>query len=448
MNFICQLCFVVCSLGIFSLLLHAELCAYMNFLLLILSVMTWTVESKNAVKLSSGSTAPYGTVAEYMCSYQKGQVRAGDEAVLTLSQLGGITIERVSLSLRANASSGAGTVFVTCNDEQVVYQGVSWQNVSEDVEVLRGAEKGVNALSVKVVGTQNSIYVDAFTIEWSSGPAYTVTLMNGDTEYEVLNGTTVDLPMLEDLPRWHFLAWTDEPFHALNTRPETWIESGKYKPQKDVTLWAVYAYQAPIEQSIATTLHDDLYGYVNWTNKKAMSGCVSGGTVGAEDFLLRAENQTYEVVFDENGLATIRQEYVNVPAYIGFNGTQLADKASKWNVYHEGDKTAFYTVVNNKTYMLFPGYARYISHEDRYEYITQLLPVSDITHTPTVLVISGPAEEEPYFSCYPSGEGIESTREESCIKGEKKMINGQLYIIRNGKTYTVQGQEVKGESGR
>ena len=58
----------------------------MNLLLILLGVMSFTVQSKDAVK--ADGTWPYSMEATYACSYQKGDVRAGDEAVLTVTGLG------------------------------------------------------------------------------------------------------------------------------------------------------------------------------------------------------------------------------------------------------------------------------------------------------------------------------------------------------------------------
>ena len=99
--------------------------------------MTWTVESKNTVTLAEGGTKPNDIEVSYANTYNKGQVRAGDVAVLTLSNMGGLTVERVSLAMRANAKSGAGVIEVACNNTQLAEKSVSWQSVSEDVEKIR-----------------------------------------------------------------------------------------------------------------------------------------------------------------------------------------------------------------------------------------------------------------------------------------------------------------------
>ena len=90
----------------------------MKLLMILLAVMTWTVESKNSV--SGEGTWPYSIEVDYSCSYQKGTVRAGDEATLTMSGLGGITVEKVVMHMKANKSSGAGILTILANDKQIV----------------------------------------------------------------------------------------------------------------------------------------------------------------------------------------------------------------------------------------------------------------------------------------------------------------------------------------
>ena len=87
-----------------------------HLLLVILSVMTWTVENKNTVKLTDASTTPYDIEASYANTYNKGQLRLGDEATLTLKNMGGVSVERVSLAMRANAKSGSGSITVTMDE--------------------------------------------------------------------------------------------------------------------------------------------------------------------------------------------------------------------------------------------------------------------------------------------------------------------------------------------
>ena len=65
----------------------------MKFLLVILAVMTWTVENKNTV--SGAGEMPGSVQAIYANTYQKGDVRQGDTATLVLTNIGGRTIEEI-----------------------------------------------------------------------------------------------------------------------------------------------------------------------------------------------------------------------------------------------------------------------------------------------------------------------------------------------------------------
>ena len=62
----------------------------MKMLIIILSVMSWVVESKSSV--SGSGDIPTGVSASYSCSYQKGTVRANDEATLILTGMGGLKV--------------------------------------------------------------------------------------------------------------------------------------------------------------------------------------------------------------------------------------------------------------------------------------------------------------------------------------------------------------------
>lgn len=405
----------------------------MKLLLILLSaVMTFTVETKSSVKKTEGSVVPYDIEVSYSNTYNKGQVRAGDEAVLTLNHLDGITIERVSLALRANATSGAGIVYVECNNTQVTYKGVDWQSVSDDVEVFMGVRKETDKLVIKVVGIQNSLYVDAFTIAWSSGPINSVTLMNGNEIYDVLEGNKVTLPTgLAPMDAWDFVGWSETEFWQTEQMP--FIHTGSYQPTSDVTLWAVYRKDVTPTLPNVVDLEDGAYVYMNTTASMAMSGGVVNGMASAEAFNPYEEQQMYEITFDPDGRATIRLIYVYGEAYIGFEGTQLADKPSKWEVYHENDKTAFYTTVGTNTYLLLPGMVRLIG--DAYYYVTEMVAVDNIELATTALRTTEMPEPLYLYTCHPEAEGMEKVMDEGLrVTGEWIVPFGNYeLIIKDGK---------------
>ena len=91
----------------------------MNLLLVLLSVITFTVETKNSVTMTGDGAWPYDISVIYDCSYQTGHVRAGDVATLTLGNLGGMAIEQIEVYVKSNKDAGAGTFEVQANGETV-----------------------------------------------------------------------------------------------------------------------------------------------------------------------------------------------------------------------------------------------------------------------------------------------------------------------------------------
>ena len=195
----------------------------MKLLLVLLATMTWTVVNKNTVHLSDDSTVPYDINVSYSNTWNAGHVRAGDVATLSLSNLNGITIESVSLAMRSNKNAGAGQISVMADNTSLANMSVTWHSVSNAVQVFSGQTNNVNALTITVSGTQNSLYVDAFTITYASRPAYTVTLMNGSRVYATLTEEAgmqgVLLPSMPDTAQWQFIGWSGIEFWAHKKFP-------------------------------------------------------------------------------------------------------------------------------------------------------------------------------------------------------------------------------------
>ena len=380
----------------------------MNLLLVLLSVLTFTVESKSTVSMTGDGVWPYDIEVAYNCSYQKGQVRAGDVATLTLGQLGGMVIEQIEVYVRSNKDAGAGTFEVKANGNIVSTKSgtlKNWVGQFDNqnyhaVSLLETGVAGVNDLIIQLTGTTSSLYIEKFVLTYGTAPARTVTLMNGDEVYGTLKeeagGQGVTLPSMASLPKWQFIGWTETPFESDYTALTSLYRSGtKYYPSEDVTLWTVYEYQ-PEPLVYATELVSGDYIYVNTGVNKAMSGVPENGIMGVAPANIEDPDQNYLIEFNATGDSAMIM-YTATGTYIGFSGTKLVAKASKWAVYHEGDVTAFYTRVGEKTYMLFPGR---IDGNGDYEY-TCLLGVLDISLAPTAILSTEPLMEEPWYSCFP-----------------------------------------------
>jgi len=391
----------------------------MNPLLVLLSVMTFTVETKNSVSMDG--QWPYDIEVAYNCSYQKGQVRFGDVATLTLGNLGGIVIEKIEARVKSNKDSGAGTFEVQVNGNTVITKSGSlknWVGMFDNqfyhaVCLLESSVSNVNNLTIQLTGLTSSLYIEKYVITYGPAPSHTVTLMNGAEEYttikEEAGGQGILLPTLPSLDHWQFRGWTKTKYEQDVAELSSLYPSGtKFYPGEDMTLWAVYEYQAE-PHVYETELVSGEYLYINTYDQRAMTGVPENGKMGVLFADIEDTNQWYTVTFNtQRDSATI--DYTATNIHIGYSGIKLVEKRTPfwWAVFHEGEKTAFYTTINGKTYMLFPG------KEDGDGEYTGLIQVNDITQTPTALRSVTPVTVETRYSCFPGRlEPIENTEAET-----------------------------------
>lgn len=402
--------------------------------------MTFTVESKS--KVSAAGEWPYGMDAYYANTYQKGDVRAGDTAVLVVNGLDGIAIEKIDIYLRSNKDKGAGIVSISADSEIIFQQEGTYKewfgaydNTNYQPLIWSGSRTmTAGSLQVQIIGTTNSLHIEKYEITWDQkADPHTVTLMNGNTQYDELSGTEVTLPSLPDTDEWQFIGWTDIPFYVRNEWLPSLLAPGSYKPANDITLWAVYSHKAQMDQLIATDLRNGAYLYADRLSKKAMSGGVVNGVAESAEIDITDTNQQYEITFYPDSTATIRQMYVYGEEYIGFYGTQLANTPSRWKVYHEGQKTAFYTMVNDAIYMLLPASLHYVDND--YFPCAELQPVSKVESTTTVL-LNAESAIRIYLTCYPEvGFGIDEVNAKEC-EGALVIPFGNYELhIHKGKKY-------------
>ena len=322
--------------------------------------MTWTIQSKNNV--TGEGEWPYDIGVDYSCSYQKGTVRAGDEAVLKLSNLGEMTVESVVVFVSANKASGAGNFTVSAGDQSVAEKQVSYtalnpESALTEVTLLSQNVDGVDSLTISLVGTENSLHLDRYVITYSVAPPRTVTLMNGTNLYTTITEEHgyegITLPSLNDVGYWHFVGWSESAFWMLQIKPDIFPAGKKYFPKQDITLWAVYEYQ-PEPHVYNSELKSGEYLYANIDLNIALCGVpndddqMASVTINQKD-----ENQYYTIDFTPSkDTAYITHSSTNTP--IGYtNQAKMKATASPWLVYHNGEEVIFYARIKNKTYLLW-----------------------------------------------------------------------------------------------
>jgi hypothetical protein len=408
----------------------------MKLLLLIVSVMTWTVQSKSSV--TGSGDLPSGGEYAYTNTYNKGQVRKGDVATLTLGHMNGITVEKVSLAMRANTGSGKGTVSFSANGQTVTSREVTYEQVNDEVVVFDGQQDGVQDLVIQVTGEENSLYVDAFSITWSKvgAPAYTVTLMKGSRVYASLTeregGAGVELPVLQDTAVWRFIGWSETEIWETNEMPP--LERGKTRffPSSDCTLWATYAYHETLPAQYMTDLQDGLCLYVDRNLNRALCGTPDNGIMGYTTPDVEDANQQYRIAFASPDTAYITHDLTATP--IGHNGTRLVAEPSPWLVFRKDDHILFYTVVNNKTYILWLS-----CMDGAGEAMWAGLLRAELSDYPMSLQMVPIDGCDPLITCHPENpqdvENVESeSRKSDCVlmrfgTYELHLVNGKKQLI-------------------
>ncbi len=404
-------------------------------------VMTWTVETKSSVS-GDASLLPAGAEVAYRCTYQKGDVRAGDTATLSISRLGAVRIDSIEVYMRSNKTAGAGELSVWINGEQTVVRTGTykeWTTVydnqtSRPVPGLDHPVTGVDDLKVQLVGTTNSLHIDRYVIYVASGPVHSVQLMNGTESVTTLteqhSGQGVVLPSMEDMENWHFVGWTESEFWVAQEIPSLYEAQDVFYPEQNTTLWATYYYADPMDSTYMTEVESGRYLYMNSATGMALAGVPESGIMQYKPVNLLDADQWYEIEFVGTETAYITHMPTGTP--IGYtSGATMEVDASPWSVYHDGEETLFYTVINRKKYVLWLN----ITHKDYNDFFYAGLFPAEVLSSPMRLMKTSQVEE-PLFTCHPEmKQELEQpqtpTKEYRIRFGnyELRIINGHKQII-------------------
>ena len=417
----------------------------MKLLLILLSVMSFTVQTKTTVSVD-GAT-PSNMEVEYSNSYQKGDVRKDDVAALMLTELGGIAVEKVVAYVRSNASGGAGNFEVRANGYTVGQKSGTfkdWTGAYDSqnyhaITLVSGSVANVYNMTIQLIGTANSLHIEKYVVTYGDSPAKSVTLMGGatpmDTLREETGGAGVFLPKMEDIGQWRFIGWSETEFEEQPVMPKVYQAYKMYYPEENCKLWAAYFFDDTPEREYITDLVDGEYLYANRELDIALVGLpdVATGKMVYDAIDVHNENQYYIVNFVSPDTAYITHSLSGLP--LGYEGTKMTTVPSPWLVYHQGDETLFYTVIEAKNYVLwlniFDGHENYYAGLIRTNPMTSpvgLLPA----HRRGALLYSCHPERLMGTDLIPSSEG----------KARKILRNGQVLILLNGETYTIMGTKI------
>lgn len=414
----------------------------MKLLLIILSsMMTWTVESKSLVS-GSGTFPSYDMTIDYSCTYQKGDVRAGDEAVLRLGDMGNISVEYIDVYVKSNRDAGEGVFTVSSNGHLLAtkdgtfedWTGAYDNSAYHPVRVLENCAQSTSDLTVSLVGLANSLHIEKYVISYTTTPQKQVTLMAGSQVYqtltETIGGAGVVLPelMLYAFDGWRFIGWSEQLFGAQTDRPEVYLPRTVYKPLSDMTLWAVFVRQEPDTTVYVRELASGDYLYVNSETGKALWGVPADGRMAAWTIDTGDDAMVYTVQMESDSTATLTHRQSGTP--IGFSGTRMTDIASVWNIYHDGEQTLFYTLIGGKTYVLWLN----IMSGDSYYAGLLKAPLGP---SPMRLQLPRSKPENPLYTCDPNGTmGVENVKDKGrAVPGERVLMRFGTYemVVKDGK---------------
>ena len=409
----------------------------MTWLTIILSILTLTVDNKNTV-VATGDIPP-SVQASYNCSFQKGTVRQGDEAVLELSYLAGMTISQVDVYIRSNQSGGAGTWSVIIDGQTVAMKNGSFDQwfgaydntLYHPLSLLPKTYQGVQEMTIRLQGSVNSLYIEKYVIAYTPAPAHSVTLMRGNEVYQTLTETTggagVFLPSMEDYNGWRFIGWSETEFRQTSTRPALIAPNTQCFLLEDAVLWAAYEAMLPEDSIYVSKLTDGEYLYVNTQSQMALSGVPDKNGQMVPGFMDRtALNQLYNFTFNAaKDTAYITHAATGAP--IGYDyQCKLVTAASPWRVHHEGNETLLYATIANKNYVLWPDKRDGNGNNPQ----TVLLP-ADPQSSMLKLVFQA-SENEQVYTCHPES-GMAFERIQETQKNEYVLPFGCYdLIIRNG----------------
>ncbi len=413
----------------------------MKLLLIILSLMTFTIQDKHSVATSEDK--PLGMQVSYANTGSKGSVTAGQEATLRLTGLGGITIDQITVYVKSNKSSGAGEFTVQANGQSIAFMDgyyTQWighydNTTFHPVTLLQHPEQGVADLTVSLKGTQNSLHIERYDIQWTPTEVRTVTLMYGNrllaAMKEKQGNAGIILPNVPDSAEWKFRGWTETEFLSTTQTPPLYPANTQYVPASDCTLWAVFEYRTEERDTdYATQLTDGEYRYVNSANNIVLSDVPMEGVMASGNLDLSNDNQVYSISFPDSATAYISHAATGTP--IGYSGTLLVADVSPWHVYHSGEETLFYTESGGKKYILWPNIM-----DGRGENVHAGLLQANIGTSPMRLLPVADETDDRYFTCHPEVPmGLEETTEGTSGSRNERVImylgNYQLKI-KNGK---------------
>ncbi len=344
-----------------------------------LKTVKYTVTSKTSV-LAEGNE-PVGSMAtfEQTGAGQKGQMTAGNSTTFTLTGLRGVNLHSISLEMRSNQSSGAGSMLATVGDEMLCaipdapfldWYGAYTNNfvpITLDIEggyIFLPIEEDGDGTTLKIYieASVNSLYIASYTLVYSTEPPtpHTVHFQTNSGEHvasltEEEIGSGVVLPSCANADSvWSFKGWTMQTVRETNKEEDlpTIYEAGeRFYPIEDTHFYALYTdtktttpnkwLQDTIFESGYYLIADSLFQQLAVGDVRS-DGRITGSAITLQEVTKErlhiyplsqySAKVVYYIDFLPDSMATI--QHVETKRYVGYPATSsvaLRTEKTLWN---------------------------------------------------------------------------------------------------------------------
>ena len=354
---------------------------------------TYTLTSTTTVKQSG--TAPKSSVATYertaKAGQKKGQMTAGNSTRLELRGWDDYIIKEVELQMHSNMKSGAGSLSVVVGMDTLwkidnqpfsddVWAGnysTDWLSIAKSMNTLVEENE---CIEINISATENSLYINSYTIYYAVPQCYTVTFHTGlDTCPPPLTQSAPDksliLPAWQDTAEWYFLGWSEEEVLENQLTMPLLSAGDTYFPRKNTTLWSVYSNQR--ENKAVSEYISGQYAiamYSEYTDREE-KGILMDGYVQENGFIstqpvemmrnhdgayciqsMLPEDVFYDVQFSEDSTVSIMHH--DTKRMIGYKGNKLftIDTLWQYRMLEEDGSLAIYYPYEDYYRALYMGF--------------------------------------------------------------------------------------------
>ena len=367
--------------------------------------VTYTLSSTTTIEQSG--TPPKSSSAIYKRTAkagQKGQMTADNSTRLELRGWDDYIIKEVELQMHSNMKSGAGSLSVVVGMDTLwqidnqPFSDESWagEYSTDWLPITRSMNtivKENECIEINISATENSLYINSYTIYYAVPQCYTVTFHTGlDTCPPPLTQSAPDkpliLPVWQDTAEWYFLGWSEEEVLENQLTMPLLSAGDTYFPCKNTTLWSVYSNRR--ENSAISEYISGQYA-ITMCNMVEGDDMVMDGYVQENGFIstqpvklmrnhdgayciqsMLPEDVFYDVQFYKD--STVRIMHHDTKRMIGYKGNKLftIDTLWQYRVLEEDGSLAIYYPNKDNYYALYMG-----TQEDKDVALAKRIDIAD-----------------------------------------------------------------------